>query len=139
LCIGLGIWYEPLYRLLPYSTDYVPYTGGHVVTQLQLLLFSGLAFFVMLPLLRRTLTVTLDVDWLYRVAGRAFVLGAGRVITLSLQWLAEVRDTERKRLTSVARRFHAPGAIFSRTWPSGSSALWMMVLLLGLLLSGYLA
>jgi multicomponent Na+:H+ antiporter subunit D len=139
LCIGLGIWYEPLYRLLPYSTDYVPYTGGHVVTQLQLLLFSGLAFFVMLPLLRRTPTVTLDVDWLYRVAGRAFVLGAGRVITLSLQWLAEVRDTERKRLTSVARRFHAPGAIFSRTWPSGSSALWMMVLLLGLLLSGYLA
>jgi hypothetical protein len=58
---------------------------------------------------------------------------------LSLQWLAEVRDAQRKRLTSVARRFHAPGAIFSRTWPSGSSALWMMVLLLGLLLSGYLA
>lgn len=139
LCIGLGIWYEPLYALLPYSTDYVPYTGGHVVTQLQLLLFSGLAFFVMLPLLRRTLTITLDVDWLYRVPGRAVVFWAGRLISSGLEWLAESRDRGRKRLTSAARRFHAPGAIFSRTWLSGSSALWMMVLLLGLLLSGYLA
>ena len=34
---------------------------------------------------------------------------------------------------------HQPGGLLSRTWPSGTSALWMMVLLLGLLLSGYLA
>src|SRR5688572_18787637 len=67
LCIGLGVFYEPLYRLLPYAVDYAPYTGWHVVAQLQLLLFSGLAFFVMLGWLRRTLTITLDLDWLYRV------------------------------------------------------------------------
>ncbi len=40
-----------------------PYTGSHVVAQLQLLLFSGLAFFIMLPFLKRTLTITLDSDW----------------------------------------------------------------------------
>src|SRR5512134_2827881 len=67
LCIGLGIFYEPLYQLLPYPADYQPYTGWHVVAQLQLLLFSGLAFFVMLGWLKRTLTITLDSDWLYRV------------------------------------------------------------------------
>ena len=55
ICIGLGIFYEPLYGLLPYAVDYVPYTAWHVVAQLQLLLFSGLAFFVMLGWLRRTL------------------------------------------------------------------------------------
>ena len=33
---------------------------------LQLLLFSGLAFFLMLPLMKRTLTITLDTDWIYR-------------------------------------------------------------------------
>ncbi len=69
LCIGLGVFYAPLYRLLPYPVDYVPYTGAHVVEMLQLLLFSGLAFFVMLPLLKRTLTITLDTDWFYRKAG----------------------------------------------------------------------
>jgi multicomponent Na+:H+ antiporter subunit D len=139
LCIGLGIWYEPLYALLPYSVPYVPYTGAHVVSQLQLLLFSGLAFFVMLPWLRRTLTISLDTDWFYRVVGRAVVLHTGDLIAAALQWLAEWRDSARRRLAAAARRFHAPGAIFSRTWPSGSSALWMMVLLLALLVSGYLA
>jgi hypothetical protein len=28
--------------------------------------------------------------------------------------------------------------VLARTWPSGSSALWMMIILLALLLSGYL-
>ena len=69
LCIGLVVFYEPLYRLLPFPVDYVPYTGAHVVAMLQLLLFSGLAFFVMLPLLKRTLTITLDTDWFYRRLG----------------------------------------------------------------------
>ncbi|MDO9601460.1 MAG: Na(+)/H(+) antiporter subunit D, partial [Rhodocyclaceae bacterium] len=66
LCIALGIWPEPLYAILPYAVDYVPYTAAHVLTQLQLLLFSGLAFFVMLNYLKRTPTISLDVDWLYR-------------------------------------------------------------------------
>ena len=78
LCIGLGVFYEPLYRLLPYAVDYEPYTGWHVVAQLQLLLFSGLAFFVMLGWLKRTLTITLDGDWLYRVLfARLAALGTG--------------------------------------------------------------
>ena len=37
LCIGLGIYPDPLYAILPYPVDYVPYTTGHVVTMLQLL------------------------------------------------------------------------------------------------------
>ena len=49
--------------------DFVPYTASHVVFYLQLLLFSGLAFFLMLSWLKRTLTITLDVDWLYRKLG----------------------------------------------------------------------
>jgi NADH:ubiquinone oxidoreductase subunit 5 (subunit L)/multisubunit Na+/H+ antiporter MnhA subunit len=73
LCVGLGVpgVYQPLYAILPFpaaagETLYVPYTGSHVISQLQLLLFSGLAFFVLLPVLKRTLTITLDADWFYR-------------------------------------------------------------------------
>jgi len=65
-CILLGVFPEWLYRLLPYPVDYVPYTASHLVTQLQLLLFSGLAFFALLPLMKRTLTISLDFDWVYR-------------------------------------------------------------------------
>ncbi len=81
LCIGLGIFYEPLYRMLPFPVDYVPYTGAHVVAMLQLLLFSGLAFFVMLPLLKRTLTITLDTDWFYRRLGPVLVRLLERMLT----------------------------------------------------------
>ena len=66
ICIILGIFPNLLYVLLPYSVDYVPYTGNHVVSQLHLLLFSGLAFFMALKYLERTLTITLDIDYLYR-------------------------------------------------------------------------
>ena len=66
LCVGIGVFPNYLYSILPYTVDYVPYTSSHVVFQLQLLLFAGFAFFVMLPWLKRTLTISLDIDWLYR-------------------------------------------------------------------------
>ncbi|MDO9530311.1 MAG: Na(+)/H(+) antiporter subunit D [Syntrophales bacterium] len=66
LCIGIGIYPEPLYKILPYPVEYHAYTGMHVVRMLQLLFFSGLAFFVFLKLLKRTETITLDSDWFYR-------------------------------------------------------------------------
>ncbi|VAW74345.1 Na(+) H(+) antiporter subunit A [hydrothermal vent metagenome] len=69
LCLGLGIYPEPLYALLDWNkvAMYQAYTSGHIVSQLQLLLFSGLAFFILLPMMKRTLTISLDFDWLYRV------------------------------------------------------------------------
>ena len=74
LCIGLGVYPEPLYRLLPYPVKgFDAYEASHVVLQLQLLLASGFAFFWLLPLLKRTDTVTLDVDWPLRLFGRGFV------------------------------------------------------------------
>ena len=66
LCLALGVFPSLLYGLLPYPVDYAPYTGPHVAAQLELLLLSALAFFLMLPLLKRTLTISLDVDWFYR-------------------------------------------------------------------------
>lgn len=68
-CIGLGVYPQPLYDILPYPVEYLPYTVDHVVSQLQLLMFAGLAFFVLLPVLQRTETITLDMDWLWRKPG----------------------------------------------------------------------
>ena len=74
LCIGLGVYPDPLYRLLPYSVEgFHAYEASHVVLQLQLLIASGFAFFWLLPVLKRTDTVTLDVDWPLRRFGRSFV------------------------------------------------------------------
>lgn len=68
LCIAVGVYPQPLYALLPYPVDYVAYTGDHVVGQLQILFFSALAFFMLLKWLKRTETISLDTDWVYRRA-----------------------------------------------------------------------
>lgn len=66
LCIGVGVFPQWFYQLMPFPVDYQPYTLAHIISQSQLLLFSMIAFFLMLPLLKRTLTITLDFDWFYR-------------------------------------------------------------------------
>ncbi len=73
LCIAIGVYPEPLYKILPYPVEYHAYTGLHVVRMLQLLFFSGLAFFVFLKLLKRTETITIDTDWIYRKGSRLVV------------------------------------------------------------------
>ncbi len=75
LCIFIGSFPGPLYSLLPYPVDYVPYTAPHVVGQTQLLFFSALAFSLLLlsgiyPGEQRC--VNLDADWFYRKGGRLF-------------------------------------------------------------------
>ena len=129
LCIGLGIFYAPLYALLPYAAAYVPYDGPHVVGQLQLLLFSGLVFFLLLPMLRRTLTITLDVDWLYRRAGPAIAKVCANVVARGLLALeAEARDWG-ARLQRWNLRWHGPEGPLARTLSTGAMALWISALL----------
>ncbi len=71
LCIFLGVYPQPLYDVLPYGqVHYQAYTLAHVVSQLQLLMLSALVFFLFLPLLKRTETISLDTDWFYRKGGR---------------------------------------------------------------------
>lgn len=76
LCIGIGVFPGALYAILPYPVDYVPYTVAHVITQLQLLMYSALAFTVMMlwkiypPELK---SVNLDTDWFYRKAAVAIM------------------------------------------------------------------
>lgn len=70
LCIFLGLYPQPLYDVLPYAVHYQAYTLHHVIGQLQLLMLSALVFFLFLPLLKRTETISLDTDWFYRKGGR---------------------------------------------------------------------
>jgi multicomponent Na+:H+ antiporter subunit D len=76
LCIFIGSYTPYLYRMLPYPVDYHPYTAYHVSETLQILLFTALGFFLLLKKLQPEAKISLDLDWPYRMGGRAF------------QWLA---------------------------------------------------
>ncbi len=66
LCIALGLFPGLLYARLPFHVDYHPYTADHVVSALQLLLGTGLGFWLFLGKLGGEGTVSMDTDWLYR-------------------------------------------------------------------------
>ena len=102
LCIALGLSPGVLYAMLPHAVDYVPYTGAHVLSQLHLLLFAGLAFFVLLPRLEPVLSVSLDLDWFYR---RFPVLVLGLVAPPARLLWRVLGEQARERLLRVARYF----------------------------------
>jgi multicomponent Na+:H+ antiporter subunit D len=66
LCTGLGVFPAWLYARLPYAVEYHPYTVGHVMAALQLLIGTGLGFWLLLKKLGGEATISLDTDWLYR-------------------------------------------------------------------------
>ncbi|MFW6326628.1 MAG: Na(+)/H(+) antiporter subunit D, partial [Desulfovermiculus sp.] len=73
LCLFIGVFPAWLYKMLPFPVDYVPYTGAHVLEQIQVLGFGALAFILVFrfgyyPLEARS--QNLDVDWLYRKGGQ---------------------------------------------------------------------
>ncbi len=76
LCIAIGVFPGLLYSILPYPVDYVPYTGAHVIDQLQLLFFSALAFTLLMlsGIYPAEMKATnLDTDWFYRKGAGAFM------------------------------------------------------------------
>ncbi|WP_282111240.1 Na(+)/H(+) antiporter subunit D [Shewanella algicola] len=137
MCILLGVFPELLYALLPYPVDYQPYSIGKVLFYLQLLLFSGLAFFVLLPLMKRTMTISLDTDWLWRRAGFSLV----KLIERALSSLGEIVTQQQNRLQELLQRMavrylgqpHTADSqersVFARSWRVGTTVLWIAGLL----------
>lgn len=143
LCLLIGVFPEMLYRFLPYPVNYQPYTAGKVLYYLQLLLFSGLAFFLLLPMMKRTLTISLDTDWLWRI-----LLNKAANITLSVitDLGTHVQSISARQLrllkklasrylgTSLQRDEPESANIFMRSQTIGSTALWIVSLLIGYVL-----
>lgn len=141
LCVGIGVFPGPLYAILPYDVDYHPYTIEHVVTQLQLLMFSALAFTVLMltgiypPELRST---NLDADWLWRRAGRVMARGFGAGVRGAWSGVVITVTVASNGIARQLLRLHGPAGTLARTQPSGSMALWMTVLLAAFLVFSFL-
>ncbi|NLX17942.1 MAG: Na(+)/H(+) antiporter subunit D [Desulfobulbus sp.] len=83
LCILVGSWPGFLYTLLPYSLAYTPHTLYHFVETMQLLGFATLAFILLKRYLEPVDRILVDIDWLYRHAGCAFLW----LVRHPLQWI----------------------------------------------------
>jgi multicomponent Na+:H+ antiporter subunit D len=141
LVVAAGVFPARLYALLPHPPDYQVYTLTHVVTQLQLLAFAGLAFAVLtaLRVLPAPRAAThLDVDWIYRRLIPA--LGLPLLRGLVGLWNALLAGVRAAALPLLERgyRHHGATGLLARTWPTGSMALWVAALLGAALILYYL-
>jgi multicomponent Na+:H+ antiporter subunit D len=139
LCVGIGVWPAALYAILPYKIDFIPYTVEHVVTQMQLLTFSALAFTFLMrtglypPELR---SVNLDTDWFYRRAGQACLNTVNAWSARLWTRLANGIYDGAARADQRLRRHHSPDGTFGRTWATGTMAFWTTLLLGAFLIIG---
>ena len=95
LCVFIGVYTPYLYNLLPYreaAMAYHPYPAYHVSETLQILLFTALAFFVLVRLRKIDphRGVNLDLDWFYRLGGRAFLWLARRPVQAADTGVGEI-------------------------------------------------
>ena len=139
-CIGIGVFPELLYAILPYPVDYQPYTAGHVVTMLQLLLFAALAFVVLWktglypPELR---SVILDVDWVWRRLLPQAWSGVAEGWMIGQRWFLGLAERARRELLGYTEAHLSPWTRLGEPWPTGTTAMWAAVLLLAYLLISY--
>jgi multicomponent Na+:H+ antiporter subunit D len=142
LCVGIGIFPQQFYALLPLPMEYLPYTASHVLSQMQLLVFSALAFSWLMrngiypPELH---SVNLDFDWTYRRLFYRGALGAAALVSRLVGGAEAAAGRGWRRLESGAMRLHGPRSVLARTWASGAMGLGVMLMLLTFLLSYYLA
>ncbi|UYV36146.1 Na(+)/H(+) antiporter subunit D [Rhodobacteraceae bacterium D3-12] len=131
-CVAIGVYPEQLYALLPFDVAYDSYTTTHVITQVQLVMFTLLGFVVLLRagvFPQAGAQVTLGFDWVYRKAGpvalrylhAAFGASAGYVVGEISNWAM-----------GLYRRFQystGPEGRLAQTWPTGAMVLWIAILL----------
>ena len=133
LCVGLGVFPGSLYAILPYPVGYVPYTADHVLKMLQLLLFSGLAFFLLLPMMKRSLTITLDVDWFYRHAGDKIARSLAKLVSAFIKSFDDMISLRLKMFSRLNLMLNGSESVLTRSQHTGSMVMWVIVVLCGYL------
>jgi len=142
LCIFLGVNYGWLYALLPYPVLYEPYTFGHIVGQMQLLLAAIFAFGLLIklglypPEVRMTI---LDSDWFWRKPLKQFVLWLNAVFDRLFGALENALDAKIQGIGRSLTALLSPQGASARILPGGVLTGWTAVLLLLALLTAYLA
>lgn len=143
-CVVLGTFpAQTVYALLPWEHSYSPYDMTHVLTQLQLLFFSALAF-VWLNL--RNLyppelpSTNLDTDWFYRKLAPNFIKSAASTVYGTYEKFEQSVVISIKGMiqNTYDSELGKPKGYFARLWPIETMVVWVAVLLAGYLMVYYL-
>ncbi len=144
LCIGIGTFPGWLYSLLPVSVaeHYHPYTGEHILTQMQLLVAAVFAFSFLMrmgvypPEKRATI---LDFDWVYRRAGHSLLVWTDVILQRLTGHLGAAMSRALNRADGYLHTVFSPSGALRRTVPNGAMAIWTALILGAALILSLLA
>jgi multicomponent Na+:H+ antiporter subunit D len=106
LCFFIGVYPQVLYELLPFPVTYHPYSAAHFSETVQILLFTGLGFFLLLKKLTPEAKINLDFDWFYRKVLAGFMWFDRKAIQGADTWWSNLyRTLALKILMAFARGF----------------------------------
>ena len=109
LCFFIGVYPKALYDLLPFkeaAAEYHPYSAPHLSETVQLLLFTGLGFFLLLKRLQPEAKINLDFDWFYRKLMAGFMRFDQKYIqSFDSGWGELYRKAGLKAMMSIAGFF----------------------------------
>ena len=70
LCIAIGLFPQTFYNFVNFTGHYEPYNLNDTIHTVEMLVFTGLGFWLMVAALKPKPTISLDTDWPYRHAAK---------------------------------------------------------------------
>jgi multicomponent Na+:H+ antiporter subunit D len=133
-CVFIGVNPAWLYQFMPSPVEYNAYSLGHLFWELQLLLFTGLGFFLMLRHLGGEARLSVDTDWIYRKAGPALVQFTARAVRAAWRGILGALQSALVGLGAMAQRLAGSQGPLGRVGSIGAATVWtvLLVALVGL-------
>ena len=140
-CIAIGIFPSYLYSILPYPINYSPYDLTHVVTQLQLLFFSTLAFIWLnwkhlYPAQLRSTNI--DSDWFYRKIFPFVWKLVGSYTSRGMQYFLDMSTKALGLTVTTLAKYSRSDAALGRGWGINTMLMWLLSVLIFVLLFNYM-
>ncbi|MCD8494425.1 MAG: Na(+)/H(+) antiporter subunit D [Burkholderiaceae bacterium] len=125
-CIFIGVYPAWLYSFMPAPVEYNAYSAGHLFWELQLLLFTGLGFFLMLKHLGGERKLSVDTDWVYRKLAPILVFGISDVVRQTWRgFIAAMQKLLGGLWQSMSQTYGSNGPI-GQTWSIGLTTVWVV-------------
>lgn len=132
IAIWIGLFPSKFFAFLPYDMNYNVYSASHVVTQLQLIIFTALAFaaalrFGVYPQI--TDGRNLDSDWLYRRLFKNWLLHIGSWISIFWDFVIAFAKSVVTFIIDKAQKTHGLSSSLGRGFSSGVSVFLILLIL----------
>jgi multicomponent Na+:H+ antiporter subunit D len=126
-CLFIGIYPAWLYSFMPFPVEYNAYSAGHLFWELQLLLFTGLGFFLMVKYLGGEHKLSVDTDWVYRKLAPKIVLSAASLVRRTWRAVMAALQVVTSGVWQSLRRTYGDEGVMGQTWGIGVTTIWVVL------------